>query len=82
VIRQQGRSILSVGVKQVEGDFTRGELVVCTDLTGREVARGLVNYNADEAKRIMGHPSSEIEALLGYLDEPELIHRDNLVVTS
>jgi len=82
VIRQQGRSILSVGVKQVEGEFTRGELVVCTDMTGREVARGLVNYNADEANRIMGHPSSEIEALLGYLDEPELIHRDNLVVTS
>ncbi len=82
VIRQQGRSILSVGVKQVEGEFTRGELVVCTDMTGREVARGLVNYNADEANRIMGHPSSEIEDLLGYLDEPELIHRDNLVVTS
>lgn len=81
VIRQQGRSILPVGVKQVDGQFTRGELVVCTDMTGREVARGLVNYSVDEASRIMGHPSSEIGTLLGYLDKPELIHRDNLVVT-
>ncbi|MDQ7072666.1 MAG: glutamate 5-kinase [Gammaproteobacteria bacterium] len=80
VIRQQGRSILSVGVVHVEGDFTRGELVVCRDLSGNEVARGLVNYNADEARQIMGHASKDIESLLGYLDEPELIHRDNLVV--
>lgn len=80
VIRQQGRSILSVGVVHVEGDFTRGELVVCQDLSGNEVARGLVNYNADEARQIMGHASKDIESLLGYLDEPELIHRDNLVV--
>ncbi len=80
VIRQQGRSILSVGVVHVEGNFTRGELVVCRDLSGNEVARGLVNYNADEARQIMGHASKDIESLLGYLDEPELIHRDNLVV--
>jgi len=81
VVRQQGSSILPVGILQVEGQFTRGELVICTDLAGKEVARGLVNYNADETSRIMGHASSEIEVLLGYLDEPELIHRDNLVVT-
>jgi glutamate 5-kinase len=80
VIRQQGRSILPVGITSVEGEFTRGELVLCTDQSGNEIARGLVNYNADEARRIMGHASSEIEALLGYEDEPELIHRDNLVV--
>jgi glutamate 5-kinase len=80
VIRQQGRSILSVGVVGVEGEFTRGELVVCKDLSGNEVARGLVNYNADEARQIMGCASKDIESLLGYLDEPELIHRDNLVV--
>ncbi|PHS26128.1 MAG: glutamate 5-kinase [Methylophaga sp.] len=80
VVRQQGSSILAVGVKHVEGDFTRGELVVCEDSSGNEVARGLVNYNADETRRIMGHSSKEIEALLGYEDEPELIHRDNLVV--
>lgn len=80
VIRQQGCSVLPVGITQVEGDFTRGELVVCTDMAGNEIARGLVNYNADETQRIKGHASSEIESLLGYLDEPELIHRDNLVV--
>jgi glutamate 5-kinase len=54
--------------------------VACTDAAGREVARGLVNYSADEARRIMRKPSAEIEAILGYVDEPELIHRDNLVL--
>lgn len=81
VIREQGRSVLPVGVKHVEGDFTRGELVICRDMSGKEIARGLANYNADEAHQIKGHASSEIEGLLGYVDEPELIHRDNLVVT-
>jgi glutamate 5-kinase len=82
VIRQQGRSVLPVGVKIVEGDFKRGDLVICLDMSGREVARGLVNYSADEANKIKGYPSSQIEQLIGYVDEPELIHRDNLVVTS
>ncbi len=82
VLRQQGKSLLAVGVKQVEGRFTRGELVICADMQGREVARGLVNYNIDETAKIMGHASSMIESLLGYIDETELIHRDNLVVTS
>lgn len=82
VIRQQGRSVLPVGVKAVDGKFKRGDLVVCTDLSGLEVGRGLVNYNDDEARRIMGHASRDIEALLGYLDEPELVNRDNLVITS
>lgn len=82
VIREQGKSLLPVGVKHVEGDFTRGDLVICRDMNGNEVARGLSNYNATEAHRIKGHSSADIEALLGYVDEPELIHRDNLVVTS
>lgn len=82
VIRQQGRSVLPVGVQLVEGQFSRGELVVCCDGSGKEVARGLVNYNFDESSRLMGHASNKIEKLLGYVDEPELIHRDNLVVTS
>lgn len=81
VIRQQGKSLLPVGVRAVEGQFARGDLVVCRDSQGREVARGLSNYNALEAARIMGQPSQAIEVLLGYVDEPELIHRDNLVVT-
>jgi glutamate 5-kinase len=69
-----------VGVKLVEGDFVRGELVVCLDMNGQEVARGLVNYSAEEANIIKGQASKDIESLLGYVDEPELIHRDNLVV--
>jgi glutamate 5-kinase len=80
VLTGSGRSLLAVGVTQVEGDFDRGELVACLSPGGREVARGLVNYSAEETRRIMGQPSERIEALLGYVDEPELIHRDNLVV--
>jgi len=80
-LRDRGRSLLPVGVTAVEGDFSRGELVVCEDGAGREVARGLVNYDAAESRCIRGQPSSAIERLLGYVDEPELIHRDNLVLT-
>ncbi len=76
----EGRSLLAVGVVAVEGDFGRGEMVACLDGEGREVARGLVNYSAAEARRIKGHPSEKMESLLGYVDEPELIHRDNLVL--
>ncbi|MCC6212060.1 MAG: glutamate 5-kinase [Burkholderiales bacterium] len=75
-----GRSLLPVGVTEVKGQFERGAVVACRDPRGREIARGLVNYSADEARRIMRRPSSEIEAILGYVDEPELIHRDNLVL--
>jgi glutamate 5-kinase len=64
----------------VTGDFERGELVVCLDTSGQEVARGLVNYTAVETARILRKPSHEIEQILGYVDEPELIHRDNLVL--
>jgi len=80
VLRNSGRSLLAVGVKFVDGDFVRGEVVSCVDEQGREVARGLVNYNAQEARRIMGQPSSAIHKILGYVDEEELIHRDNLVL--
>ncbi len=80
-IRSGGRSLLPVGVKAVEGRFARGDLVACMDLQQREVARGLVNYSSYEAERIKGRGSQEIEGLLGYVDEPELIHRDNLVLT-
>ena len=80
VLRQSGSSLLAVGVREVEGSFRRGELVSCLDPEGREIARGLVNYASDEARRIIGHPSSQIESILGYVDEEELIHRDNLVL--
>ena len=79
-VREQCKSLLPVGVLAVEGSFERGEVVTCKDESGVECARGLVNYNALDARRIVKTPSSEIEAKLGYVDEPELIHRDNLVV--
>ncbi len=69
-----------MGVKAVVGGFRRGEMVVCVGPEGQEVARGLVNYSATEAQRILGRPSDEIEKLLGYVDEPELIHRDNMIL--
>ncbi len=80
VLRQEGRSLLAVGVRAVSGAFSRGEVVSCIGPDGHEVARGLVNYGVDETRRIMGQPSNRIEAILGYVDEEELIHRDNLVL--
>ncbi|GIK46366.1 MAG: glutamate 5-kinase [Betaproteobacteria bacterium] len=75
-----GKSLLPVGVTAVEGEFERGAAVACRSADGREIARGLVNYSSSEARRIARQPSTEIEAILGYLDEPELIHRDNMVL--
>jgi glutamate 5-kinase len=74
------KSLLAVGVKSVQGNFRRGEMVVCVDLDGQPIARGLSNYSAADAQKIIGQPSDAIEALLGYVEEPELIHRDNLVL--
>ena len=79
-LTQDGKSLLPIGVVAVAGTFGRGEVVGCFASDGREIARGLVNYGAQEAARIVRRPSSEIEAVLGYVDEPELIHRDNLVL--
>ncbi len=79
-LRRGGTSLLPVGVTRVDGEFRRGDLVACVDSGGREVARGLVNYDSDEAQRIRGHASRQIEAILGYTDEPELIHCDDLVL--
>jgi glutamate 5-kinase len=79
-LRQEGKSLLPIGVTALSGDFHRGEVVTCIDEAGREIARGLVNYDAEETLKILRRPSSEIEAILGYVDDPELIHRDNLVL--
>ena len=79
-LTRDGKSLLPIGVVAVGGTFGRGEVVGCFSPDGREVARGLVNYGAQETLRIMRRPSADIEAVLGYVDEPELIHRDNLVV--
>jgi glutamate 5-kinase len=80
VLRESGRSLLPVGVTAVSGEFARGEMVACVDDGGHEIARGLANYSSADSIRIIGHPSSDIEKLLGYVDEPELIHRDNMVI--
>lgn len=80
VICKSGKSLLPIGVQSVSGSFDRGEVVSCFSQNGTEIARGLVNYSSDEAKKLRGQPSKEIETILGYVDEPELIHRDNLVV--
>lgn len=80
VLRGRGSSLLPVGVKALSGSFVRGDMVVCVDEQGERVAKGLVNYGSDEAARILGQPSHQIEAILGYMEAPELIHRDNLVV--
>jgi glutamate 5-kinase len=80
VLTSSGKSLLAVGVKAVAGNFQRGEMVGCYDPEDREIARGMVNYSAEETRTIMGHPSERIAELLGYVDEPELIHRDNLVL--
>lgn len=80
VLKESGKSLLPIGVTAVEGEFSRGDLVACVGEDGAEVARGLVNYSAEETRLIMRQPSARIESLLGYVDEPELIHRDNLVL--
>jgi glutamate 5-kinase len=79
-LTKEGKSLLPIGVTGIEGVFERGAVVACVSPEGKELARGLVNYGANEARRIAGKPSSEILSVLGYVDEPELIHRDNLVL--
>ena len=79
-LTQDGKSLLTIGVTAASGNFERGEVVSCMNDEGKEIARGLINYNIDETRRILRQPSNEIENILGYIDEPELIHRDNLVL--
>ena len=79
-IRTKGKSLLAVGVTTVEGQFRRGEVVRCVNEDSHEVARGLVNYSSEEIQLILGETSSKTEQILGYINEPELIHRDNMVV--
>ncbi|WP_017234733.1 glutamate 5-kinase [Pandoraea sp. B-6] len=79
-LTQEGKSLLPIGVIDVEGTFARGEVIACVDEAGLEVARGLSNYSASEARLIRRHPSSDIEQVLGFANEPELIHRDNLIL--
>ena len=82
VLTLSGKSLLPIGVTATQGQFTRGEMVTCVDTNGKEIARGLVNYNTEEVNRIKGQPSRRIERILGYAGESELIHRDNMVITT
>ena len=75
-----GKSLLAIGATAVAGEFERGDVVSVLAPDGREIARGLVNYSLAETRRILRKPTAEIEPTLGYVAEPELIHRDNLVV--
>ncbi|MBP0049291.1 glutamate 5-kinase [Marinobacterium sp. AK62] len=77
---ERGKSLLPAGVRSVTGDFSRGEMVIMMDESGRVVARGLANYGAEDAVRIIGRPSQAIEEALGFMGEEELVHRDNLVL--
>jgi glutamate 5-kinase len=80
-VRDDGKSLLPIGVVEVQGDFHRGDVIAVHALDGAELARGLANYSSSEARLIARRPSSEFERLLGFTGEPELIHRDNLVLT-
>ena len=79
-VRDEGKSLLPIGMVQVDGDFSRGDVIGVRDPSGLEIARGLANYSSAEARLLCRKPSSEFEALLGYAAEPEMLHRDNLVL--
>jgi glutamate 5-kinase len=79
-LRDEGKSLLPIGMTDVQGDFVRGDVIAVRSAAGDEIARGLANYSAAEARLIARRASSQIEALLGYANEPEMIHRDNLVL--
>jgi glutamate 5-kinase len=80
VLSAHGKSLLPIGVTEVSGEFGRGDVITCVDGAGRPVARGITNYSSSEARLIMRKPSSEIASVLGFVEEPELIHRDNMVL--
>jgi glutamate 5-kinase len=80
-LRDEGKSLLPIGMLQVEGDFSRGDVIAVKDRTGQEIARGLANYASAEARLLCRKPSSEFEKLLGYAAEAEMLHRDNLVLS-
>lgn len=79
-LRREGKSLLPIGMTAVQGAFSRGDVIAVRDETGQELARGLANYSSAEARLLCRQPSARIEALLGYGGEPEMIHRDNLVL--
>ena len=81
-VRDEGKSLLPIGMTAVEGDFSRGDVIAVRDVSGTEIARGLANYAAAEARMLCRKPSTEFEKLLGYVAEPEMVHRDNMVLAA
>ena len=81
VLREAGKSLLPIGMVAVEGEFVRGDVIAVRDAAGSEIARGLANYASAEARLLCRKPSSEFERLLGYAADPEMVHRDNMVLT-
>jgi glutamate 5-kinase len=79
-VREEGKSLLPIGMTAVDGEFSRGDVIAVRDPDGTEVARGLANYSSAEARMLCRKPSSEFERLLGYAAEPEMVHRDNMVL--
>ena len=80
-VREEGKSLLPIGMTTIEGDFARGDVIAIRDEQGQEIARGLANYSSAEARLILRKPSSQFERLLGYTGEPEMVHRTNLVLS-
>jgi glutamate 5-kinase len=80
-VRDEGKSLLPIGMTSVQGEFSRGDVIAVRDDTGLEIARGLANYTSAEARLICGKSSAEFERLLGYTGEPEMVHRTNLVLS-
>lgn len=79
-LTHQGKSLLPIGITEVRGDFGRGDLVACIDQEGNEYARGLVSYSAEDARKIIGKPSSQIESILGAVTATDMIHRDHMII--
>ena len=80
-LRADGKSLLPIGMLSVVGEFSRGDVIAVRETSGAEIARGLANYSSFEARLICRKPSAELERVLGYVAEPEMVHRDNLVIT-
>ena len=80
-LRDEGKSLLPIGMLSVAGEFSRGDVIAVREPSGAEIARGLANYSSFEARLICRKSSAELERVLGYVAEPEMLHRDNLVIT-
>jgi glutamate 5-kinase len=80
-VRKNGRSLLAIGIVDVQGHFAKGDVVALCDSEGREIARGLCNYSADEIRKIKGMRSEQIAAVLGHCPYEEVVHRDNMALT-